>query len=610
MKIGKEIYSGKTAENGRLEIDLGVILPIGDIIVENLEEVQYFFVNQWKTLPLENKPYDFSARYINVKARKDSKVTILLGEGYYGKKVIDYSNKFYRKSGWTGGDGIFTFNIQTGNDTLNQERSKTLFVFGDTLVGNVSENHRREEPVLMPNNTIAYLEGIDILNNEIDFRINTDQDDTVISYFSPENDSVYAGTVPLNMVRYDTPYIGKQYLSGYMPDDVELLFDFHQEVDLDKWRLFNYFDYENNNQELSNRGIKEAKLYYFINNDFELLHTYSFNRRTSLDEFEEMELNLKTSKLKLVVTPLQGVGNHYDPYNTKEVLFGIDKVQFYSAGRILKDVKVDATSILEKQKQPYWYWLQDGVVIGSNLYLFPLIVGPDTTKPEGLMFKIVDVSMIKVPIVDGELDFDNVVQKVTPFCHTTENSQWLMGNAIYTNTVQGGSDNPDGYIYIYGYETIGFERHLKLSRVKEENIMFFDQYEFYADGKWVHDMTKASSILEHISCEMSVSKIEHGVHKGKYIAVYTYDVNTKYVAYSIGDNLWGPFTSPKICYEAPEVEYFGKTAYTYNAKAHPHLSNKDELYVTYNINTYSMEHNKERADIYHPRFIKLISIED
>ena len=78
--------------------------------------------------------------------------------------------------------------------------------------------------------------------------------------------------------------------------------------------------------------------------------------------------------------------------------------------------------------------------------------------------------------------------------------------------------------------------------------------------------------LEHISCEMSVSQLLDGQNKGKYIAVFTYDTNTPYIAYSLGDSLVGPFSDPQKVYHTPEQDIFKSTTYTYNAKAHPHLS--------------------------------------
>ncbi len=105
---------------------------------------------------------------------------------------------------------------------------------------------------------------------------------------------------------------------------------------------------------------------------------------------------------------------------------------------------------------------------------------------------------------------------------------------------------------------------------------------------------------------MSVSPITSGENAGKYIAVYTYDVNTTLIVYSIADKPWGPFSKATIMFESLERERLGNTTYTYNSKAHPHLSKPGELIVTYNVNTYNMEHNMSCAEVYRPRFVKMV----
>ncbi|MFB7085232.1 hypothetical protein [Streptomyces sp. NPDC056296] len=51
--------------------------------------------------------------------------------------------------------------------------------------------------------------------------------------------------------------------------------------------------------------------------------------------------------------------------------------------------------------------------------------------------------------------------------------------------------------------------------------------------------------------------------------------------YAIGDNPAGPFSAPTRFYTAPEFEGVGPgQRYTYNAKAHPSLSQPGKLLVS------------------------------
>lgn len=608
MINGEIIYTGKVPENGILFIDLNKHYPLGKVVCNDLSKIEYMFMEQWETLEKYNDFENETARYVKVFAKSNSSVEIYLGLGYYAEDMEEYTEEFFKKSKWTGGDGIFSFNINDGNDSFDQSDAKTLFVFGDTLVGYVSEkDYQRTEPVLMPNNTIAYLEGNDPIEMQVEFKINTNKFDSVISYFEPSNCSIYAGTIPTNLLKYDPISDNKFYLSGYDPKQVVLVFDLEMSNYVKEMELSNFFIQDQEIYDMSRRGIKQTTIYTSHDGiEYELLKKHTFTR-ASLDNLSEFVAIEKECRfIKLVVSNEQGIGNHYLKTDNKEVCFAINKVKFHTDKHLLRDVSVNGTSYMSKEKPESWFWLQDGVVIENDLYFLPLLVGIDLTKPEGLQFQVLDVSMIKVPIKNKELDFNNQVQKPTPLCYTTENSQWLFGCAFMSNTVQAGAINPNGYIYIYGYETVKLARRLKVARVKPETFSLFDTWEFYADGIWQDDLLKSSTLLDHISCEMSVTQITTGENKGKYIAVFSYDVNTTYVAYSIGETPVGPFSSPTIVHHSSEKARLGKTAYAYNAKAHPHLSKSNEIIVTYNMNTYSMDHNVECADVYHPRFIKLI----
>ncbi len=606
MKYNENIFAGNINDNGKIEIDLKQYLPLNKIIGEEIEKVEYFFINNWIEL---EKPYEFkntNARFINISAKKGSKINLTLGKGYYGEEKPEYTKEFFRHSGWTGGDGIFSFNIKDGNDSLNQDKAKTLFVFGDTLVGYVTEDNYRTEPLLMPNNTIAYLEGIDPTKNPVEFRVNTDDYDTISSYFEPNNCSIYLGTTPRFLVKYDDINKENKYLSGYNPKKVELIFDIFSERYITHFDLLNYFDSVLESNQMSSRGIKKTEIYIAREDkNFSFLKKHDFKRNVNNETYETVEINKICRYVKIVVNQIQGIGNHYKDSDKEETAFGINKVKFYTKERLLKDIHVTCTSIMSKEKQNVWFWLQDGVVIEDNLFFLPLLVGQDLSQPEGLQFKVLDVSMIKVSIINNELDFNSSFQKPTPLAMTFGKSNWLFGAAIMANTKQAGAENPDGYVYVYGYETVGTNRLLKVARTKPETFEYFDTWEYYSDGKWVSELTLASTILDFISCEMSITPITSGDNKGKYLAIYTYNVNTTLIVQSIGDTPWGPFSKPNVVFESLEKQRLGGNVYTYNAKAHPHMSTKKELIITYNVNTYSMEHNRENADIYHPRFVGL-----
>ncbi|GEM_PF-644942 len=607
MKNIQPILKVKITPNKALEIDLKQYMPLGKIRHKNIIKTEFFHIDSWKSLDDPSDFKDQTARLIRFTAKKEDSIEIYPGTGYVAKKDETWRKPFIRYSGWTGGDGIFSFNIKNGRDTYDQKDAQTIFVFGDTLIGKSDpRTKKRFPPLLMPANTIAYLKGNGDNHKDIEFNINTNSHNNVIPYFSPENAMVYEGTVAQNLVNY-TVDDHQGYLSGYHPEKVELLFDLNQNQHISTIDIYNYRPYPLADESMLNRGVKKIAISVSLDQDKWLsLGEFSLEKATNADKPNVIPVHKPCRYVKMHVPAKQGTGNHYDANDTAEVIFGLQKTVFYTNdNQQLCDIAVEATSELSREKKHAWFWLQDGVVIDDAIYFLPLIITPDPDKPEGLQFAVEGVSMIKSPIKNGKVDFEHHQQKPTCLYRGKKNDEWVFGAAIMNNSKASGHINADGYIYIYGYNTINGERTLKVARVKPEQFETLDAWRFYSDGAWVSSLEEASSILKHISCEMSVSPIETGANKGKYLAVFQYNVDSKYVAYAIGDTPAGPFSEPRIVYECEEPVSLGRTAYTYNAKAHPHLSKPDDILVTYNVNTYDMQHHLDNVEVYHPRFLRL-----
>ena len=74
--------------------------------------------------------------------------------------------------------------------------------------------------------------------------------------------------------------------------------------------------------------------------------------------------------------------------------------------------------------------------------------------------------------------------------------------------------------------------------------------------------------------------------------------------YAIGDSPVGPFQKSVCFYQAPEHGQDDGGVYTYNAKAHPHLSKDGKLLVSYNCNNRNRFGSQTSVE-YHPRFLWL-----
>jgi len=250
----------------------------------------------------------------------------------------------------------------------------------------------------------------------------------------------------------------------------------------------------------------------------------------------------------------------------------------------------------------YYYWLQDPVVVGENIYIFTDNIQNDPTGPEGFRFKVVGIDMLKIPIVNGKPQLDKYTS-----CHTplfTGSSYF--GCCIFPNTVQSGYPNPDGYVYVYGLGGMDiYGKRFLVARVPEADFENFDKYTFFNGKEWVADINQAVSISDDGGAECSVTPISSGKYAGKFMYTHMKDGIGNTVVVSFADNPWGPFDKDLPIYMPTDLEEIGGKAYTYNAKAHYHLSPSDGLLISYNINARNYQHHIDNCDVYRPRFIKL-----
>lgn len=248
-------------------------------------------------------------------------------------------------------------------------------------------------------------------------------------------------------------------------------------------------------------------------------------------------------------------------------------------------------------------WMFDCFTVGDAVYVLAF------TQSQ---WKPVQIDLIKLPIVDGEVDYAHFerTKNIENLLKITDNAHYDFGMGVLNNTEAAGAMDPDGYLYFYGYKDNINEfsrKDLLVARLSESDFPDFSKLTYWNGEEWGSEIEKSAVILSNVSCEVSVTPITGGPYKGKYIAVYTQGVQTAHMMYAIGDSPVGPFDEPVEFYTAPESGQpsHGATGslYTYNAKAHPHLSQDGKLLISYNVN----DNYGIATDVYdyHPRFLYL-----
>lgn len=252
-----------------------------------------------------------------------------------------------------------------------------------------------------------------------------------------------------------------------------------------------------------------------------------------------------------------------------------------------------------KSEPKNYYWLGDGFfnhALDSTIYLFAYLV---KSVPGGIYpFDDIGLSLIAIP-KDSKPPYTDQKQYDTPFFlkDSKGKGKVVFGTSVLPNTVGAGAPHPDGYVYVYGVR--GPIKELLVARVKDTAFLHFDQWRFWDGSLWNEDINSAAALTNRISNEMSVSFMDDG----RVIATYELDTNSPDVVIQAGENPWGPFQPYKKVWETPEI-YDAIDFYTYNAKAHPHLSKPGELLISYNVNSFNFFGNIYKHP-YHlrPRFI-------
>ena len=257
-----------------------------------------------------------------------------------------------------------------------------------------------------------------------------------------------------------------------------------------------------------------------------------------------------------------------------------------------------------KSEKEDYYWLGDGFVnrdLNNNTYLFGYRI--EDIKPTGtygFTFEHVGTSIIRIP-KGSKPPFKEQRQLDFPFFAIDETTKTptAFGSGIFVNTTWANEKDADGYVYVYG--TRGAGKNLVAARVLPKDFETFDAWRFWDGSGWSADMNKLADITDHMSNELSVSRLADG----RYALFFQVDGVGTTVGLRLGSSPVGPF-GPIIKVFDSKDALVGKNFFTYNAKAHPALSKPGELLVTYNVNSFDFFNDiKVYPNLYRPRFIRI-----
>lgn len=255
-------------------------------------------------------------------------------------------------------------------------------------------------------------------------------------------------------------------------------------------------------------------------------------------------------------------------------------------------------------------WLQDAVKVDDRYYVSGFKFNSNWSADR------MDLTSFPIDEATGfpDLNAPRRLQGV-PMMVREGSQEVIMGMAVLDNTEASGVPNPDGYIYIYGYLGRPGSKRLVVARTTADNIARAGRWEYYTGSEWKTGIENANSLdatisRAEVSSEVSITPIQTGQFAGKYMLVYTDYCQSEYLHFALSDTPYGPFEDITRMYHCPEVDQLSakgnEGVYTYNAKAHPHLSRPGELLISYNCN--STKDYDARVYDYHPRFVTMFEI--
>lgn len=223
-----------------------------------------------------------------------------------------------------------------------------------------------------------------------------------------------------------------------------------------------------------------------------------------------------------------------------------------------------------------WYWPGDGFVSGNTLYIFQQRFMLDPSQPAGFNFAQtgVDVALFSLPGLQ--------LQSVQPF-NDDPDVDW--GTAVMED---------GGFLYIYGTESIPFNKFAHVSRTALDAP--FQQMQYWDGTAWTSDPQATARVRSGLSQAFSVFK-----HADRYYLLSQENVLGPDIFIWDAPSPKGPFTNKRKLYTTPQPP----GTWTYNAVAHPHtITPQGDLLLCYSINAMDFWRIFDNADLYRPIFLR------
>lgn len=165
-----------------------------------------------------------------------------------------------------------------------------------------------------------------------------------------------------------------------------------------------------------------------------------------------------------------------------------------------------------------------------------------------------------------------------------------------------GPVGPD--LLVYGIDgASNLNKKVLLARASAATAERMETWSYLASSGWTSNATDATAIAENVASELSVCRVRfNGRHR--WVMVHSEPPLGAGIMVRVAERPEGPWSDAVRVYTCPEPAMDPKIM-AYSAKAHPELSVRGELLISYSVNSTDFWDVAAHADKYRPRFVRL-----
>ncbi len=255
---------------------------------------------------------------------------------------------------------------------------------------------------------------------------------------------------------------------------------------------------------------------------------------------------------------------------------------------------VPDTEVVEAPKGKHWYWPADGAVGEMpdgerRLVIFLWHMGRASEEDKGVWnFKSLGGA---VAIIDNMSESPE---------------RWKVRQARVPEGITWGAEvHAEGkWFHVFGTRDVGNpRRNMVMARVPVAKVDDPKAWEFRTKDGWSRKIEDATSIADGVPSEFSVSR-----HGSQWVLVQSELLLGGGIRVRTTEEFPFPPGQGRLVFRPGELKD-DKDRFAYAAKAHPEVSGENDLLISYVVNSHDFWKMVGDAEIYRPRFIRVLRIQ-